>query len=339
VNQSLAAAARETRRQTLGGIALIGAAVLALVWANSPLAGAYQSMIHLEIIKEIAIFVFFLSVGIELRHEIKHGSMRNPRQAVVPIFAAMGGMALPVIIYSLFNAGQPSEAGWGIPMSTDIAFALAIYAIVGRGLPKALRTFVMTVAVADDSLTILMIAIFFASSFNVLSIVSLAGVVCGLFMPGGEKLGPKLAPFVSFGALPIFALFSAGVDLSGISVAAIAGSSSTIGIIAAQLIGKPLGVVGTAWLVTKSNLGSLAKGLEWADLRSVAWLFGMCFTVSLLMAQLAFPISHDGADAGYDTTHSVSILSVFIATTISALISAVLMRRRAKALAGSVANV
>ena len=139
MNQSLAAAARETRRQTLGGIALIGSAVLALVWSNSPLAGAYQSMIHLEIIKEIAIFVFFLSVGIELRHEIKHGSMRNPRQAVVPIFAAMGGMALPVIIYSLFNAGQPSEAGWGIPMSTDIAFALAIYAIVGRGLPKALR--------------------------------------------------------------------------------------------------------------------------------------------------------------------------------------------------------
>lgn len=339
MNQSQREIKRETRRQTFGGIALIGSALLALAWANSPWAAAYESMIHLEIIKEIAIFVFFLSVGIELRHEIKHGSMRKPRQAVVPIFAAMGGMALPVVIYSIFNAGQPSESGWGIPMSTDIAFALAIYAIAGRGLPKQLRTFVMTVAVADDSLTILMIAIFFASSFNVLSIVSLAGVVCGLFLPGAEKLGPKLAPVVAFGALPIFALFSAGVNLSGLTATAIAGSSITVGILVAQLVGKPLGVIGTAWLVTKSNLGTLTKGIEWADLRSVAWLFGMCFTVSLLMAQLAFEVGHEGGASVSNQNHSVSILSVFIATAISALISTVLMRRRASVLAKGAVNV
>jgi NhaA family Na+:H+ antiporter len=331
---------RENRRQKLGGFALIAAALIALIWANSPLADAYESMIHFEIFKEIAIFVFFLSVGIELRHEIRHGSMRNPRQAVVPIFAAMGGMALPVIIYSIFNTGQLTEAGWGIPMSTDIAFALAIYAIVGRGLPKQLRTFVMTVAVADDSLTILMIAIFFASSFNVLSIVSLAGVVCGLFLPGAEKLGPKLAPIVAYVALPIFALFSAGVNLSGLTVELVAGSAISVGIFAAMLIGKPLGVVGTAWLVTKSKLGNLAHGLEWADLRAVAWLFGMCFTVSLLMAQLAFEPGHgSGAPGSEAQSHSIGVLSVFVATTVSALISTVLMRRRASVLAKGQVNV
>jgi NhaA family Na+:H+ antiporter len=185
-----------------------------------------------------------------------------------------------------------------------------------------------------------MIAIFFASSFNVLSIVSLAGVVCGLFLPGAEKLGPKLAPIVAYVALPIFALFSAGVNLAGLTVELVAGSAISVGIFAAMLIGKPLGVVGTAWLVTKSKLGNLAHGLEWADLRAVAWLFGMCFTVSLLMAQLAFEPGHDSGATGSEAqSHSIGVLSVFVATTVSALISTVLMRRRASVLAKGQVNV
>lgn len=320
-----------------GGIALIAAALLALVLANSPLVEAYRAIQHIEIVKEIAIFLFFFSVGIELRHEIRHGSLRNPQQAIVPVLAAIGGMLVPVAIFSIFNSGLPTEKGWGIPMSTDIAFALAIFAIAGKGLPKALRTYVMTVAVADDSLTILMIAIFFTASFNVLTVVSLAGVVFGLFLPGAAKLTPKLGPLVSYAALPLFAFYSAGVSLGDLSIAALVASPLAIGIVVAQLVGKPLGVLGTTWLVTKSRLGTLAHGLTWADLRSVGWLFAMCFTVSMLMVELNFgDSSHATATyaEGQLNTHSASIISVFVATTLAGFISVVLLRQRARKLSG-----
>lgn len=322
MSKSPSASKRELRRERIGGFALIGAAVLALVFANSPLAPAYESVIHFEFFKELAIFTFFFSVGIELRHEIRHGSLRKPQQAIVPVLAAIGGMLLPVLLFSIINAGLPTAKGWGIPMSTDIAFALAILAIAGKGLPKALKTYVMTVAVADDSLTILMISLFFASSFNVLTVVSLAGVVCGLFVPGASRFTGALGPIVSFGALPIFAFFSAGVSLESLNL----NSASTpllVGILIAQLVGKPLGVLGTTWLVTRSKLGQLPTGLVWADLRSVGWLFAMCFTVSMLMVELNF--SKDETSV----LHSVSVLSVFAATSIAGLTSILLLRRRA----------
>ncbi|MDE2387259.1 MAG: Na+/H+ antiporter NhaA [Actinomycetales bacterium] len=323
-------------RERLGGFALIAAAALALVLANSPLAGAYQAIQRVEILKELAIFLFFLSVGIELRHEIRHGSLRNPKQAIVPIFAAIGGMLVPVILFSLINSGMSTAKGWGVPMSTDIAFALAIFAIAGRGLPKALRTFVMTVAVVDDSLTILMIAVFFTASFNILTVVSLAGVVIGLFMPGGNKLAPKLGPVVAFAALPLFAFYSAGVSLGNVNAAAFA-TPLALGVLVGQLVGKPLGVLGTAWLVTKSRLGSLAHGLTWADLRAVGWLFAMCFTVSMLMVELNFPAIPLGT-ATYSSDmasdwHTIAVLSVFVATSVAGLISTLLLRRRAGELA------
>lgn len=322
INESDATA----KRDRLGGFALIAAAVAALALANSPLAGVYETVVHFELLKEIAIFAFFLSVGIELRHEIRHGSLRNPQQAIVPVIAAIGGMITPVLIFSIFNAGLPTAKGWGVPMSTDIAFALAVFAIAGRVLPKTLKTYVMTVAVADDSLTILMIAIFFASSFNVLTIVSLAGVVAGLFVPGANKLSVWLTPAVAFGALPIFAFFSAGVKFDSISLDA-GLTPLAIGIVAAQLIGKPLGVIGTTYLVTKSKLGKLPTGLSWADLRSVAWLFAMCFTVSMLMVELNFP-KQSAAEL-----HSVAVISVFVATSVAGLLSSLLLARRARRIA------
>lgn len=313
---------------------LIAAAAIALVLANSPLAIAYESVRHVEIVKELAIFTFFFSVGIELRHEIRHGSLRNPRTAIVPIFSAMGGMIVPVIVYSLFNAGTPTEAGWGIPMSTDIAFALAVFAIAGRGLSKATRTFVMTVAVADDSLTILMIAVFFTSSFNVLSIISLSGVIAGLLIPGAGKLMPKLGPIVSFVALPVFAFYAAGVSLGSFDVAAAVASPVVLGIVFGQLIGKPVGVLGTAWLVTKSRLGALPAGLGWRDLLSVGWLFGMCFTVSMLMVDLAYPIAHQTAVLTSNALDpkSLSVISVFVATSVAGIAAALAMQARARAL-------
>ena len=310
-------------RQSLGGISLIAAAVVALIWANSPAASIYEGMIHQEWIKGIAIFAFFFSVGIELRHEMQHGSLSNARNAIVPIFAAMGGMLVPVIIYSLFNFGKPTEAGWGIPMSTDVAFALAVLAIAGSFLPKAIRTYVLTVAVVDDSLTILMIAIFYASSFHMLSLVSLSGVILGLLMPKGQAILPRLQPAVAFVALPVFALFSAGVNLSNIDFNVFATSSITIGILVAMIIGKPLGVLGTTFLVTKSGLGKLSSDIKWADLLPTGLLFGMCFTVALLFSELSF-----GETV---VEHSTANLSVFIGSTVAALLATIALSIRKRA--------
>lgn len=310
-------------KESLGGVALIGAAVVALLWANSPAAGAYETMIHQEWIKGIAIFLFFMSIGIELRHEIQHGSLRSAKNAIVPIFAAIGGMTVPVLIYSLFNFGKGTEAGWGIPMSTDVAFALAVFAIAGSFLPRIIRTFVLTVAVVDDSLTILMIAIFYASSFHMLSLVSLSGVIIGLFLPKGESLLPKLQPIVAFGALPVFALFSAGVNLSNIDFNVFATSSITIGILVAMIIGKPLGVLGTTFLVTWSGLGKLSADIKWADLIPTGLLFGMCFTVALLMSELSF-----GEQV---IEHSTANLSVFIGSTVAALLATTALQFRKRA--------
>lgn len=314
---------KKSLKEPLGGIALIGAAVIALIWANSPAAAIYEGMIHQEWIKGIAIFLFFLSIGIELRHEIQHGALQSAKNAIVPIFAAIGGMLVPVLIYSIFNFGKPTEAGWGIPMSTDVAFALAVFAIAGSFLPRAIRTFVLTVAVVDDSLTILMIAIFYASSFHMLSLVSLSGVIIGLFLPKGQALLPKLQPVVAFGALPVFALFSAGVNLSNIDFNVFATSSITIGILCAMLIGKPLGVLGTTFLVTKSGLGKLSSDIKWADLLPTGLLFGMCFTVALLMSELSF--------GEQIVEQSTANLSVFIGSTIAALLATIGLSLRKRA--------
>jgi NhaA family Na+:H+ antiporter len=304
---------RKNLKEVLPGVALIAAVVAALLWANSSAAGAYEAMIHQEWVKGITIFLFFASIGIELRHEIQHGALRNAKNAIVPILAAIGGMAVPVIIYSIFNFGKGTEAGWGIPMSTDVAFALAVFALVGSFMPKAIRTYVMTVAVVDDSLTILMIAIFYASSFHMLSLVSLSGVIVGLFLPKGEALLPKLQPVVAYVALPVFALFSAGVNLSGITMDSFLASSISIGVLVAMIIGKPLGVLGTTFLVTKSGLGKLPDAIKWADLAPVGLLFGMCFTVALLMSDLSF--------GDQPLEHSTANLAVFIGSTVAALLA------------------
>lgn len=299
------------KRQLIGGISLFVAAGLALFIANSPLAEVYHQFASLDALKGAAIFLFFLSVGIELRHEIVSGSLSKPRQAVVPIFAAMGGMAIPVVIYSAINFGQASAAGWGVPMSSDMAFALGVLAIAGRWLPKQIRTYVLTVAVVDDSLTILMIAIFFASSFHVLSLASLAGVIVGLLIPALGKIQSKLESVVAFAALPLFALMSAGVSIDHID------ENITwplvIGVLAAMIIGKPLGVIGTTWLVTKAGLGKLPNGVIWKDLFPALLVFGMCFTLAMVMTELSFGDNME--------EHALANVSVVIGSIVMAIIS------------------
>jgi NhaA family Na+:H+ antiporter len=272
-----------------------------------------------EAIKAAAIFVFFLSLGIELRHEITHGSLAKPRQAIVPILAAIGGMLVPVIIYSIINAGLPSAVGWGVPMSTDVAFALAVLAVAGRFLPKSIRVFLLTVAVVDDSLTILIIALFFASSFQPLSVFSLAGVALGLFLPRGQKAASWLNPVANWAALPLFAAITLWQTFANFQ-GQLAGSAITLGVVVAMVFGKPLGVLGTTWLVTKTGLGKLAADVKWPDLLSIGSLFGICFTVAMMMSELSFGEN--------PSEHSIANVSVLIGGVTSALLAVVALQIR-----------
>lgn len=171
---------RWVTRETTGGALLLGAAVLALIWANSPWSEAYHALgAHrlgpeaLELRLSVShwasdglLVIFFFLVGVELKHDLVVGSLRNVRHAVVPVCAAVGGMAAPALIYATVIAiSQDSAAshGWAIPTATDIAFALAVLAVFGRGLPRALRMFLLTLAVVDDLLAIVIIAVFYSS--------------------------------------------------------------------------------------------------------------------------------------------------------------------------------
>lgn len=184
-------------RETSGGLLLLLAAGAALVWANSPWQESYAALsqftigpaaLHLDLslatwAADGLLAIFFFVVGVELKHEFVAGSLRSPREAAVPMLAAVGGMVLPAAIYvGIILASGDSTAlrGWAIPTATDIAFALAVLAIFGRGLPLPLRTFLLTLAVVDDLLAIIIIAVFYTSTISILALVAAFAAV-GVF--------------------------------------------------------------------------------------------------------------------------------------------------------------
>ena len=179
------------RNETVGGALLLVAALTALVIANGPLQDWFFALRNTKIGPEVLhlnlsvgtwaadalLAIFFFTAGIELKHELVHGSLKNKAQAMVPVAAALGGMILPALIFLVFNLGQPSSVGWGIPMATDIAFALAILAVVGRQLPIELRAFLLTLAVVDDLGAIIVIAIFYSSKFVLMPLIIAAALL------------------------------------------------------------------------------------------------------------------------------------------------------------------
>src|SRR3954451_9868303 len=183
------------RKETVGGMLLLGAAGAALVWANSPWSAAYRTVSELAIGPESLhlrlsvsawaadglLAIFFFVVGLELKREFVAGDLRDPRRAALPIVAAIGGMVAPAAIFIVINlkTGHPENLdGWAVPIATDIAFALAVLAVISTHLPTGLRTFLLTLAVVDDLLAITVIAIFYTDALDVrallLSLVPLA---------------------------------------------------------------------------------------------------------------------------------------------------------------------
>ncbi|BBY43011.1 Na+/H+ antiporter NhaA [Mycolicibacterium celeriflavum] len=183
------------RKETVGGILLLVSAGAALVWANSPWSAAYRTVseftvgpgsLHLDLsvsawAADGLLAIFFFVVGLELKREFVAGDLRDPRRAALPIAAAVGGMIVPAAIYLAINAGHPENLdGWAVPIATDIAFALAVLAVLSTHLPTALRTFLLTLAVVDDLLAITVIAVFFTEDLSP-GPLALALIPIGLF--------------------------------------------------------------------------------------------------------------------------------------------------------------
>ncbi|MEV0148256.1 MULTISPECIES: Na+/H+ antiporter NhaA [unclassified Nonomuraea] len=179
------------RTETIGGALLLAGALLGLVWANSPWGGAYEALrsfkvgpatLHLDLSLAAwaaggLLAIFFFVAGLELKREFTAGDLRDPRRAAVPVAAAMGGVLVPAVAYLVTTsvAGAADAAqGWAIPTATDIAFALAVLAVVGRHLPAALRTFLLTLAVVDDLLAIVIIAVFYTERLAPLPLLGAA---------------------------------------------------------------------------------------------------------------------------------------------------------------------
>jgi NhaA family Na+:H+ antiporter len=375
------------RKETVGGTLLLVAAGAALVWANSPWVSAYRTVsefaigpqsLHLRLsvsawAADGLLAIFFFVVGLELKREFVAGDLRDPRRAALPIAAAIGGMVVPAAIFIAITlvAGEPEHLdGWAVPIATDIAFALAVLAVLSTHLPTALRTFLLTLAVVDDLLAITVIAVFYTDHLAVgplaLALVpialfglavqrgfgrwwllvplavaawalvhasgvhaTVAGVILGFTVPvlgdngRAEKFEHQLRPLSAAVAVPVFAFFAAGVTVGGWS--GLGGSllhPVTDGVIAGLVIGKPLGVFGTAWLLARFTHAALDEDLAWRDVLGVSLLAGIGFTVSLLIGELAF--GH-GTPAGDDVKIGVLAGSVVA----GALASVVLLSRNA----------
>ena len=215
---------RFVHSQTSGSILLFGATVVALVWANSPWSGSYFAIWKLPVnlgsrplfsmdlhhwIDDGLMVLFFLVVGLEIKREIIKGELSSFRQAALPIMAALGGMILPALIYFALNRSGVGARGWGIPMATDIGFALGVLALLGKRIPSSLRVFMLALAIVDDVGAILVIAFFYTPQISV-SALAIAGGLLALLIVIAIRKGP-ISVYVVVGFFFWAAVLSSGV--------------------------------------------------------------------------------------------------------------------------------
>ena len=369
------------RQETAGGALLLFATAVALGWANLDY-GSYDAVRHLYLgplnlqhwAADGLLTIFFFVAGLELKRELTVGSLARPAEALVPIVAAGCGMAVPAGLYLAVNfasaTGEPR--GWAIPMATDIAFALAILAVVGSRLPHSLRAFLLTLAIVDDLGAILIIATVFTAEVKLAWLAAAAAVAAcwGLLqwrrVPGwwyyfplglvcwwctlqsgvhatiaGVAVGlltrssatDATAPVdrwehwwrpVSAGvAVPLFALFAAGVEVSPATLAGLVDEPVALGIILGLVVGKVIGIFGGAYLTARFTRAELAADLRWSEVASVSVLAGVGFTVALLISELAFVDQLELQDQAK--------AAVLVGSLLAAALAAVSLRRRSAA--------
>ncbi|MEG2614015.1 MAG: Na+/H+ antiporter NhaA [Alistipes sp.] len=394
-----------------GGLVLLACVMIAMLLANLPFTASHykylletdlslmvkgpggaidwiypRGMTVEKLINDGLMVIFFFSVGLEIKREVVCGQLSSMRQAILPVLAAAGGMLVPAIVYTAFNAGTSSANGWGIPTATDIAFAIGILSMLGKLVPVSLKIFLTALAIADDLGAIIVIAMFYGGQIQIgyllLALVvmlfvyflnkigetramfylvpavvvwslfyysgvhsTLSGVAMAMLIPmrpryskgyflhkmqnlgqsmrevaGSNEEFPneehrcylrmmseltshsvglsyrlenRLAPYVTFVVMPIFALANAGVHISSLEYLNIFHYSPEIGsvgmgIFFALLLGKPAGIFLASWLAVKTKLAVMPEGASWRMLFAVACLGGIGFTMSIFVDGLAF---------------------------------------------------
>jgi len=318
--------------------------------------------------------IFFFVAGLELKREFVAGDLRDRRRAALPVAAAVGGMLVPAAVFAVVNlaADDGDLSGWAIPTATDIAFAVAVLAVISTHLPSGLRTFLLALAVVDDLLAIIVIAVFYTHELHLgwlllalvpiaafgllvqrritspwvllpLALVgwalvhasgvhaTVAGVLLAFTVPveprhgGGKGLAEHLEHLVrpvSAGiAVPLFAFFAAGVHLGGWSGLGDALTDPVaLGVVAGLVVGKPIGITAATWALARYTHAQLDDELAWIDVVGMAMLGGIGFTVSLLIAELAYG---DGSAAAEHVT-----VGVLAGSILAAGLAATLLRRR-----------
>ncbi len=327
-----------------GGLILIFCTVASLILANSAFQVDYtgfwntelggHSVVHL--INDGLMAIFFLLIGLELEREIYIGELSDLRSASLPIFGALGGMLLPAGLFLAFNYGASTQAGAGIPMATDIAFAIGVMSLLGNRVPSSLKVFLIALAVIDDLGAILVIAIFYTKTilltnllislgiFGMLLILNrlkfhnlilyiiggvlmwyfmlhsgihatISGVLLAFAIPfgNGDEHSPSfilqhwLHKPVAFLILPLFALANTAILIQPDWYNNLA-STTSLGIFAGLIIGKPLGIWICSILAVKSGISSLPEGLNWKHIFGAGILAGIGFTMSIFITLLAF---------------------------------------------------
>jgi Na+:H+ antiporter, NhaA family len=214
------------RIEAASGVVLLLASIAAMVWANSPWSDAYfdlwhtrisidASIVHINLdlrswVNDALMTVFFLVVGLEIKRELVHGGLRDRRSVALPAVAAVGGMALPAAIYALFNAGEPTLQGWGVPMATDIAFAMGVLSLLGRRVPTSAKVFLLTLAIADDIGAILVIAFFYTSDMNLLAL-GIAGLMLATIVLLNRSGVRNVNVYLFFGAVMWLGMLESGI--------------------------------------------------------------------------------------------------------------------------------
>lgn len=362
--------------ERLSGPAIILALLLGLLAKNTPLASLYDAAhhapVHLGIgpwtsdeplilwINEGLMFFFFLLVGMELKRELIEGNLSTLRHAILPAVTAVGGVAVPALIYLVTTWGTPEVArGWAIPTATDIVLALAVLTPLGSRVPVALKTFVTALAIFDDIAAVLIIGLFYGKAiawpklaFIVIAVGSLwilnrigvsriwayvvlgailwlvmlsAGIeptLTGVFVGFAPAMRPNadgsplketeasLHPWVALIIVPLFTFFNSGVQIGPEIVHGLA-SPAAVGIILGLFLGKQIGIMAVAWIVTRTGIALLPPGVTWKQFYGAAVVAGIGFTMSLFVNALAFSDPEIVAS---------SKLAILVASSISATI-------------------
>ncbi|MFN8007301.1 MAG: Na+/H+ antiporter NhaA [Terriglobia bacterium] len=385
------------KSEATGSLLLLFCTCAALLWANSRYAESYHELLHTKIgvtwegstfgfslhhwINDALMVLFFFVVGLEIKREIIVGQLSSLRKAVLPVAAALGGMIIPAICYLFFNYGQNGARGWGIPMATDIAFALGILSLLGPRVPVGLKLFLTALAIADDLGAVLVIAVFYTEQIRVGAILisvslliliafaqrfgirwgpfyalaafgvwlavlksgvhaTVAGVLLAMVVPVRPRIQSKqfftvvsdsledlqrsfseqnkpldrrqvellegihevtrdlmpaglafehfLHPITAYFVIPLFALFNAGVTVeSGLMNAMV--NPVSLGVLVGLFVGKQLGVFLASWISIRVGAAEMHANVSWGQIYGAGILSGIGFTMSLFVAELAFP--------------------------------------------------